>query len=200
MQASQIQQALQLHSNSTTLSVAQVQQILGNASVTFAQLLYVTKPRLAAKHATEDIVKVSCANVILCSNIKAHTSVYANRVKRTAAKYPDNNPAAVAAFVPQATYYKHTSCYSIVEHVEHAGKFYLYAIYNSAKSAFVRNGVRASREDIAAYMTPSGARELLSTGDPVHNVKHNITHECRVRVIALSNIVAITARKQILSV
>lgn len=193
-------QAVQQHANNNTLTVAQLGQLLGNASITFAQIMYVTKVQLAAAHKQENIQKVTNANVILCSNIKAHTSVYANKVKRSAAQISTNDPAAVEAFQAQQNYYEHTECYSIVRHREHTDKFYLYAIYNSAKSVYMHNGNIVDEQHVAQYMTPSGAKALLNPAQAVHNVSHNIDHTVAVRTIALSNIVSVRARKQLATV
>jgi len=195
----QAQAATLLHANNNTLTVAQVQQLLANASVTFAQILYVTAVQTAAAHKAQNIQKVTSANVILCSNINAHTSVYANKVKRSAAKYSNNNAAAIAAFTAQQNYFVHTAVYSIVQHAQHSDKFYLYAIYNNANSVYMHNNAIVSKQHIAQYLTASAAKALLQPSDTVHNVTHNITHNVAVRTIALSNIVSVTARKQLLT-
>lgn len=192
--------ACALHANNNTLTVAQVQQLLGNVSVTFATIEYVTAVQTAAAHKGQNIKKVTKANVILCSNIAAHTSVYANKVKKTAATIASNDQAAVAAFTPQANYFEHTACHSIVQHKAHADKFYLYVIYNDASSVFMRNGTPVTKQDIIPFLTPSGARDLMAGTDVVENKTHGIKHKVAVRTIALSNIVSIKARKQFVTV
>ncbi len=194
------QQAALLHSNNNTVTAEQVKQLLANASVTFAQITYLTKVPVAAAHKLQNIQKVTSANVILCSNIKAHTSVYANKVKRSAASIPENDPAAVAAFKPQANYFVHTECHSIVQHREDAAKQYLYVIYNNASSLYLHNGKVVKLQDIAQYLTPSGYKEQANTDLTVRNIGQGITHRVCVRTIALSNIVSIRARKQLLTV
>lgn len=192
--------ACALHANNNTLSVAQMQQLLGNVSVTFATIEYVTAVQVAAKHRDQNIKKVTKANVILCSNLAAHTSVYANMVRKTAATIESNDQAAVAAFTPQANYFEHTACHSIVQHREHAEKCYLYVIYNAASSIYLRNGTEVSKHDVAQYLTPSAARTLLDVDEIVYNATHGIRHKVAVRTIALSNIVSIRARKQFVTV
>lgn len=192
--------ACALHANNNTLTVTQVQQLLGNVSVTFATIEYVTSVQVAAAHKAQNIKKVTKANVILCSNIDAHTSVYANKVKKTAATIASNDQAAVAAFTPQANYFEHTACHSIVQHKAHADKFYLYVIYNAASSIFMRNGTQVSKQDIIPFLTPSGARDLMAGTDVVENKTHGIKHRVAVRTIALSNIVSIKARRQFVTV
>lgn len=192
---SQAQAALQANNNITPQQVA---TLLGNVSVTFAQITYVTKVLTAAAHKAQTIQKVTVANVILCSNIKAHTSVYANKVKRTAATIQDNDQAAVAAFTPSDNYFEHTECHSIVQHKQHADKFYLYAIYNKARSVYMHDGNIVDEAHVAQFLTPAAAKTLLQPTDVVHNVTHNIRHTVAVRTIALSNIVSIRARKQLI--
>ena len=192
--------AIALHANKLTLTAAQIQAALGNASITFAQISYVTKVLTAAAHKAELLQKVTCANVILCANIAAQTSVYANRVRKTATALGQSNDAAIAAFAPQANYFSHTACYSVVQHNEHPGKLYLYAIYNGAESAYMHNGVLVDKAHVMQYLTASAAKQLANTSGVVHNKTHDVYHSVQVRTIALDNLVQIVVRKQLLSV
>ena len=192
--------ALTLFNSNSTLTVAQIQQLLAKASVTFAQLLYVTKVLTAAQHKATNVQKVTNANVILCSNIAAHTSVYANKVRKTASAIATNNAQAVADFAAQQNYFAHTNCYSIVQHKQHAHKHYLYAIYNNAASLYFINNAVATKQQVAALLTASAKQTLLQESNTVHNKTHNIVHAAHVRTIALSNVVQIKARKQLLTV
>lgn len=196
----QAQNAIALHANNNVVTAQQITQLLNNASVTFAQIVYVTQVQTAAAHKAQNISKVTTANVILCSNIKAHTSVYANKVKRSAAKYAQNNVANVQQFTAQQNYFTHTATHCIVAHTQHTDKLYLYAIYNNATSVYMHNNAVVTKQHVAAYCTKSAAAKLLQTDNTVHNVTHNITHAVHVRTIALSNIVSIRARKQLLTV
>lgn len=198
--ANEAQTAITARANSNQITAFDVAAILDNASVTFAQIVYVTKVQTAAAHKGQDIVKVTKANVILCSNIKAHTSVYANKVRKTAKGIETNNQAAVEGFSAQQNYFEHTNVYSVVQHLQHADKQYLYAIYNNASSVYMHNGVVVDKAHVAQFLTPSAAKALLHNDGTVHNVTHNITHTVQVRTIALSNLVSIKARKRILSI
>lgn len=195
-----IANVLAQHASAGSVTAQQVQDVLNGASVTFAQITYVTKVALAAAHKAELIQKVTTANVMLCSNIKAHTSVYARKVKRSAANIAGNDAQAVEAFVPADTYYEHTKCYSVVQHKKDASKLYLYAIYNNAESEYVHNGSIVSKEQVAQYCTASVAKQLLEPAAVVTNKQHNITHDVQVRVISLDNIVEIKARKKIVNI
>lgn len=196
----QAQQAIALHANNNTVTSQQIATLLNNASVTFAQITYVTQVQLAAAHKAQSITKVTTANVILCSNIKAQTSVYANRVRKTAAAISSNEDAAVAAFTAAQNYFTHTNVHCIVSHTQHANKLYLYAIYNNASSLYMHNNAVVTKQHVAAYCTKSAAALLLNDSNIVHNKTHNIKHTVQVRTIALSNIVSIKARKQLLTV
>jgi hypothetical protein len=196
----QAQAAQLLHANNNVVTAQQIATLLQNVSVTFAQIVYATKVQTAAAHKALNIVKVTQANVILCNSLKAHTSVYANKVRKTAAAISSNNAANVAAFTAQQNYFTHTSVHSIVQHTQHTNKQYLYAIYNNASSVYMLNNVQLTKQQVAQYLTASAAQALLQKDNTVHNVTHNVTHTVQVRTVALSNIVSIKARKQLVSV
>lgn len=196
----QAQAAILLHANNNTITQAQLQNLLANVSVTFAQITYVTKVQLAAAHKLQNISKVTSANVMLCSNIKAHTAVYKRKVQRSAAKYASNAAAAVAAFTASPASYTHTATHSIVHNNKNINALYLYCFYNTASSLYLHNNAVVTKQHVAAYCTNSAATALLQQNNTVHNVTHNITHNVQVRTIALHNIVSIRARKQLLTV
>lgn len=204
MQAITLQTALQaiaLQQNSTTITAQAIEQLLQHCSVTFAQLLYVTQVQLAAKHKQQQIYKVTSANVMLASNVAAHTDIYARRVRKTAGAIAANSAQAVADFTAQGNYFEHSgTCYCIVAHKQYADRLYLYAIYNRAQSVYVHDGAIVQKQHVAQYCTASAAQQLLHGGNTVVNKTHNIEHAAHVRTIALSNIVQITARKQLLRV
>ncbi len=193
-------QAIAQQQNNNTITVAQLQQLLANVSVTFAQITYVTKVQTAAAHKLQNISKVTTANVMLCSNIKAHTAVYKRKVQRSAQQFAQNDANAIAAFTAQQNYFVHTNTHSIVQHAQHAHKFYLYAFYNNANSVYVHNNTVVNKQHVAQFLTASAQKQLLQTNNTVHNVTHNIVHNVQVRTIALDNIVSIKARKQLITV
>lgn len=189
------QNAIAQHATSATITAQQIANLLNNVSTTFAQITYVTKVATAAKHKAVNIVKVTTANVQLFSNINAATSVYANAVKRSAAKIDSNNANNVANFTAQQNYFTHTACYSVVQHNTN-NNLYLYCIYNTASSLYFINNVLATKQQVAEYLTASAAATLLNTTATTHNVTNNVTHNVVVRTIALSNIVSINAMQQ----
>jgi len=196
----QAQNAISLRANNNTLNVAMLQQMLQNVSVTFASIVYCTNVQLAAAHKAQNIIKVTRANVLLASNISAQAQLYARAVRKSAAKYAQNDVVAIQQFEAQSNYFAHTAMHCIVAHKQHADKLYLYAIYNTASSVYMHNNAVVSKQHVAQYCTASAAAKLLQANNTVHNVTHNITHNVQVRTIALNNIVSIRARKQMLSV
>lgn len=166
--------------------------LLGNKSVTFAQVEYETEVKTAAAHKARNIRKRTDANVQLFSNI--HSDVYANAVKRSAAKAGGNNPQDIADFQSQGNYFQHTDCYSIVSHKEQE-KLYLYCIYNSASSTYTIDGAVATKEEVAQFLTPSAREKLLNPPAMVRNETYDLEHDVVVRTIALENILSIHASK-----
>ena len=167
----------------------QIKKLLANASTTFANINYTTVVKTAATHKTVVIKKTTSANVQLFSNIKAATSVFANAVQKN---------ANVQNFVTSSNYFKHTNCYSIVQHKKN-NNLYLYAIFNAASSTYTINSVAATKQQVAQYLTASAAQKLLNASSSTYNAKNNVTHNVVVRTIALHNINSITANKQTLN-
>ena len=196
----QISAAIAAHANNNVITVAQLQQLLQNVSVTFAQITQVTKVQLAMQHKAQNILKVTTANVLLANNISAHAQMYARAVRKSAAKHAQNNANSVAQFTAQENWFEHTAMHCIVAHKQHASALYLYAIYNNARSAYVHNNAVVTKQHVAAYCTKSKADALLQQNNTVHNKTHNIVHNVQVRTITLANLVNIRARKQFVTV
>jgi len=199
LNTTQAQTILAQHANANTISAAQVAALLANVSVTFASIAYVTQVATAAANKHLNVQKVTVANVQLFANINAATSVFANAVKRSAAKIASNNVANVQQFTAQQNYFTHTACYSIVQHKQNSN-LYLYAIYNNASSVYFIDNVVATVQQVAALLTASASAKLLQASNTTHNVAHDIEHNVNVRTIALANIVSIVANKQQLAV
>jgi hypothetical protein len=194
----QAQQALQLQQNCNSISADQIVSLLANKSIQFAQVLYCTSVATSAKHKAVSIKKVTSANVQLFANITAQ-NLYTQQVQKSASKIASNNANNVQNFEAQSNYFTHTNCYSIVQHKAN-NNLYLYAIYNNAKSMYFIDGIVATKQQVAQYLTASAAQALLQKNDTVTNVTNNVQHNVTVRTIALSNIVSITANKQMLAV
>jgi hypothetical protein len=200
METSQIQQLLLAHANSNSISVEDVEFLLAaTKGVTFAQIAQVTQVSTAAAHKAMDIKKITIANVQLFNNLNEFTHVYQNAVRKHGFQEEAGGPDP-KQFVPSENYYKHTSCYSIVQHKEKEDQFYLYAIYNAAESAYTINGHIATKEQVAQYLTKSAATALLHPTREVYNKTNDITHTVQVRTTKLENIVSIKAMKQQVSV
>jgi len=158
----------------------------------FASIDYVTEVKTAAAHKAVKVTKAVTANVQLFQNIREATEIFAAAVRRTATGDAD----AVANFSAQDNYFEHTDCFSIVRHKK-TGREYLYAIYNNATSEYQIDSAPATTEAVALLLTPSAARDLLQPKSTVTNVTHGIEHTVRVRTIALDNISAVRANRQV---
>lgn len=200
MQATEALQAIALHNSGNSIRKEQVATMLQAVrGTTFASIVQVTKVALAAKHKAVTIKKVTEASVQLFNNLSDNTSVWANAVKRSASKLADNDAANVAAFEAQSNWFEHTDCYSIVKH-KTKDAYYLYAIYNTAEAVYMMDGNEVSKAEVAKYMTPAAAKDLLQPWDATLNVTHDVLHTAVCRATALENIVSIVAQKQLLIV
>ena len=192
-------QALALHANNKTISANAIVSALNNASVTFASVQYVTPVATSAKHKNVVIQKVVQANVQLFCTLK-NFDVYTKAVQRSASKITANDSTNVEQFVAQSNYFEHNAnCFSLVQHKQNA-KQYLYAIYNSAQSVYFVDGRVADKQQVAQYLTASASAKLLGNNNTTHNVTNNVTHDVKVRTIALENLVSIVVNKQQLTV
>lgn len=155
---------------------------------TFANITQATRVKTAAAHKDAVIIKVTVANVMLANNLKEFTNIYKNRVQREIGE----------DFVVSDTWFTHTDCHSIVEHNTN-GKLYLYAMYNNTVSTAYYNvdsGTVMSKEDVAAYMTPSAAKRLLEPTVTTYNKTNDVEHSVTIRTIGMENIVHMNVNKQ----
>lgn len=159
------------------------------AGVNFAGIEYNTDVATAAAHRHHSVRKHTRANVQLFANIQDARRVFEAAVKRSAERIGSTDATHFAA---QENYYEHTDTYSIVRH-RTTGRLYLYAIFNSAQSEYTIDGVTATREEVAALLTPSAARAMLEPSATTVNKTHGVEHDVVVRTIALDNIVSVRA-------
>ena len=174
------------------ISATHVIGALDGKASTFAGIEYKTKVQTAAKHKDLNIQKYTKANVQLFGTMAEANAVYEKAVKKAAGKIEQT--ADVTEFKAQDNYFKHTDCFSIVEHKD-PGKQYLYAFFNNSKSIYTINGRFASKAQVAQYLTASAAERLLADGI-VHNKTNDILHTVQVRTIALENIVELRTNGQ----
>ena len=197
--------AIQAQQNNTYISQADVSRLLDNVrGTTFATIAYVTTVKPAAAHKDVLIQKVTIAGVQLFNNLQEFTNVYENAVKRSATKLSASGtaisePTAIASFESAGNWYEHTACHSIVKH-KTKEDYYLWAIYNRAESLYVIGNNVVSKEEVAQFLTPASARDLLADDSITYNVGHDVQHSVIVRVVGLQNIVSIIAQKDILLV
>lgn len=187
----QAQQALTQHANSNSITAEAISNALASKASTFANIVYATAVATAAKHKEVKIVKVTQANVQLFNTQFA----YAAAVQKSASKIADNNAEQVQQFTAQQNYFTHTECYSVVKHNTNSN-LYLYASFNNAKSYYFIDGVHATKQQVASYLTASASAKLLQDNSIVHNATHNVLHTVQIRTIALANIVSISTNKQ----
>src|SRR5574343_319886 len=129
-----------------------------NKGVTFAQVDYSTQVKTAAAHKDKEVRKQVSANVQLFDSVK-------NDVEKG------------------KSHFVHTDCYSIVEN---NGVYYLYCIYNSAKSKYYIDGNEVIKEQVMELLTPSARKAMESK--VTHNKTNDIEHDVVIRTIKLSNI------------
>lgn len=197
----QAQAALTQQANSTFITPQQVQNVLANVrGVTLANIVTVTKVATAAAHKAHNVQKVTQASVQLFNNLQDFKNAYTAAVKRSAAQIDANDTNKVLNFEQQDNYFAHTSTFSLVQHKTDSTKFYLFAIYNNANSMLFIDNNLATKQQVAALLTPSAAAKMLEESNVVHNKANDILHTVQVRTIALSSIVQLNAMKQSLTV
>lgn len=156
----------------------EVRQLLDTVrGTTFANIETDTEVKPAAANKQISIRKLTTANVQLFNGVKDY-EIFAKAVKRS---------AGTDEFVQSDNWFEHTDCWSIVRHPV-KGTEYLYAVYNGAKSTFTIDGVPATREQVAALLTPSAAAKLMDDSGVVYNKRNDVEHDVIPRVIALENV------------
>jgi len=166
-----------------------------NNTATIANVTQVTLVQCSAANKNVVIHKVTRASVLLFANALN----YLQCVQRSAAKFAQNDAAAIAAFTVSAAKYTHSAnCYSVCTSNTSAQQ-YLYLHYNSAQSVYVLNNAIITLQQAASYCTASVAKTMLQTSNTTHNVSNNVTHNIVVRTPKLQNIVRLAALKQVLN-
>jgi hypothetical protein len=197
----QAQAAITQRNSSNSITPQDVVNLLQNVKgTTLASIVQVTQVKTAAAHKAENVQKVTAASVQLFNNVKDFANVYSAAVKRSAGQFADNDPANVKDFEQQDSYFAHTTTFSLVQHKTDASKFYLYAIYNNADSMYFINNTLATKQEVAALLTPAAAKDLLAGSNVVHNKANDVLHTVQVRTISLDSIVQLNAMKQQLTV
>jgi hypothetical protein len=197
----QAQAALVQRANNNAITPQQVEALLQSVKgTTLASIVQVTKVATAAAHKTTSVQKVTKASIQLFNNVKDFANVYTAAVKRSAGSIADNSAANVADFKQQDSAYAHTNTFSLVQLKTNPSKHYLYAIYNTADSLYFINNALATKQQVAALLTPSAAKDLLAGSAIVHNKANDVLHDVQVRTVSLDSIVQLNAVKQSLVV
>ena len=177
--------------NATRIS-ALLQQY--NNTATIANVTQVTQVQCSAANKNVVIQKVTRASVLLFANALNYVAC----VQRSAAKFAENDVAAIQQFTKSEASFTHdANCYSIVQN-NNSAQQYLYAHYNSAQSVYVLNDEIISAQVAASFCTPSVAKTILQPTKVTHNVSNGITHNICVRTPKVQNIVRLAALKQVL--
>jgi hypothetical protein len=120
----------------------------------------------------------------------ADSDMYLKQVKASAKEVGLSDKKDIKNFEVSESSYFHTSVYSVVQN-KVTGKQYLYAHYEGAKSEYFIDGVVASKQEVAQYLTPSEAKKLLDDSGIVYNATNDVHHAVIVRTIALENVKSI---------
>lgn len=165
-----------------------IKQALGQTSTTFAGVKYTSEVKLAAKNKHIKAHKEVEANVTLFNKLNDY-GVYARAVmKRSSSELEPTE------FKTNETYFKHTDCFSIVEHKTN-GRQYLYCIMNRIKSStYYIDGELATKEEVMELVTPS-VRKQMEQGSTTYNKTNDVTHNLVLRTIALENIKELNVNK-----
>lgn len=196
----QAQAALTQRSSNNAVTPQQVHNVLANVrGVTLASIVTVTDVTIAAVHKAHKVQKVTAASVQLFNNVNDY-GVYKNAVQRSANKIAENDSTNVDNYVVQDSYFAHTNTFSLVQHKTDSTKFYLYAIYNNAQSMLFIDNTLATKQQVAALMSPKAAAKLLEENTVQHNVTNDVLHNVILRTISLDSIVQLKAQKQTITV
>jgi hypothetical protein len=170
----QVDHAMSLLSNNVRITAADIEQLLQNTrGTTFAQIVQVTPIPTARAHQGTSIHKMTVANVQLFNNLKEFSDVYIAAVKRTAEKLGVSDPRKIEDFQKSDNYFKHTSCFSVVQHKEDNEKKYLFSIYNNAQRVFLYRGQIVQIASVLPFVTPSEAKKLMNPNSEVYNVTND---------------------------
>jgi hypothetical protein len=156
---------------------------------TICRLQYTTTIKPAAKHKAVNIQKTTIASALLFGKVSAYANAYKRRVQKTALEIEGNNQEAIDNFeVSQNWHVPSERAYSIRLHTGKGTK-YLYPMFcGHSKTVFTIDGNPATREQVAEFLTPSAAKDLMNTSGIVTNKKNGIKHRAIVRTIGIENI------------
>lgn len=158
---------------------------------TIARLSTTTAIKPAAKFKETVIEKTTVSSVILFGTVSQYRNAYLRRVKKTALFIDSNDKNAIDNFeLSDPWHCQADTAYSIRKHKEkNDGKRYLFPMFcHSVESVFSINGSKATREEVAVFLTPSESKKLLDNSGIVENKKNGVKHSAIVRTIALENI------------
>ena len=187
---------LQSHLSGNTLLLSDIVKAIGNSSTTFCGLTYVSDLKTKAACSNVSIKKIVTGNVQLFSNI-VKANPYLNRINKQI-------EGSGKTYSLSSNWYEHTDCYSIVRN-KRTFELYLYGIFNNYHTKSVSffidlgNGYNeVMKEDVYQYLTKSAVRQLMLK--PNRSIKNDIEHNVFVRVIKISNLLAMNVNGVKLSI
>lgn len=168
----------------------QIVEILNTTNgSTIVRLQYTTEVKTAAKHKAVKIEKTTIASALLFGKVSAYKNAYKRRVQKTALEIEGNNQESIDNFQLSDNWHiASEQAYSIRLHKEKGTKYLFPMFTGHSKTVFTIDGVPASREQVAAFLTPSAARDLLDTTGIVTNKKNGVKHRAIVRTIGMENV------------
>lgn len=174
--------------------VSLINAILNGKSATFVGLSYRTKGKPAAAHRDVILEKDTELTALAFQNPDDY-GVYKRMVQRSAAKIEGNDPQKIEDFVPGEAWFQHdTPVFSLVSSKKNPDQKYFYHVPIKVKSVkYLVNNQVVTKEDYAKYLTPSSARELLSTGPKTHK-SGGFQYTTVLRTVAVEHINRFRAR------
>jgi hypothetical protein len=184
---------------------AVVGALTGVKGTTFGSIIQASPlTGIAAVHKDRKIYKVTKQSLTLAGNIDA--SLYVNAVQRTAALIDANDTDAVASFeLSRDSYYVpvQDDVRSAVALKSAPHNHYIEGLSNGASEVeYVDydNRVLLTREQAAAFCTPSAARKMLDTNPVELNQANDVLHLAKPRAFKVKNIHTLKVNKVTVSV
>jgi len=167
---------------------------LNSNKAQFASVLSTTNVAIAAKHKKDVVITKTTKQTV---QLFATQNAYTNAIKTSASKIASNNAANVQNFTKSATWFTHlTNCYAIVTHSKTNVPYLYIRNIKTQNVTYYINNVIATKQQVAAYLTPANANKLLQDSNKtIYNKTNNVEHNVVMRTITLSNVDAITVNK-----
>ncbi len=164
------------------ITAKQIETLLKNhKGTTLVGITTYTKVSTAAKYKDTEIMKRSTYQGVIAANVRDYEALYRNKVEKT---------SNTKDFEVSAGWHEHTAIHALCINPKNPDQFYLYILCNDhpAVSEYYIDGQIATKQQVAAYLTPSAKDKLLNPPAMNHNVTNDVYHEANVRIVKLENI------------